>query len=144
MAGRPTKISEELVENILAALREGISLRGACRLAGVNHSLVVNWLTEAEAGANGLRRKLLDGIDECRGGDERSIVMRMRNRAIDPDTPAAVAQAADVYLLQTLYPDPWRERKAVEVTGADGAPVEVVITCTVPGADAQAGGADGR
>lgn len=48
MAGRPTKCTPELTGKVAAALRAGLSIRGACRAVGINESTYYDWVNRGE------------------------------------------------------------------------------------------------
>lgn len=104
-------------------------MRGACRIAHTDPTQAERWLTDARAGANGLRREFLDLVDDARGDDEKKLIMRMRALS-ERDDEAATAYKGTAFLLERMYGDTWRPQAGVEHTGKDGEPIAVAVTLT--------------
>lgn len=41
--GRPIKLNAEVREGLIAAVRQGLTLKAACRCAGISYSTFANW-----------------------------------------------------------------------------------------------------
>ena len=51
--GRPSKISAEIVELILEAIRKGLTYREAATLAGINEATLHRWRQRGKAARSG-------------------------------------------------------------------------------------------
>jgi transposase-like protein len=130
--GRPSKLTEERQETICEALRKGVSIEGACQLAGVSDRAYYKW---RERGEEELRR-VEEGHHNCRvrkdeepyvqffqettraiGESEEYLVEKIYEAA--PETPNAALR-----LLERRFPDRWSKKQKVEHSG-DGFTVRI-------------------
>jgi len=133
--GRPSKLTEERQETICEALRKGVSIEGACQLAGVSDRAYYKW---RERGKKELQR-VEEGHQNCRvRKDEESYVQFFQEttRAIGeseeylvekiyeaaPETPNAALR-----LLERRFPERWskKTKQEVEHSGPDGEPMQM-------------------
>jgi len=62
MLGRPTKLTSEITERIVADYRPGGDLSSAARRAGIARSTLFTWLQPADRAPAGPFRQLLDAL----------------------------------------------------------------------------------
>lgn len=130
--GRPSKLTEERQETICEALRKGVSIEGACQLAGVSDRAYYKW---RERGKGELQR-VEEGHQNCRvrkdekpyvqffqettraiGESEEYLVEKIYEAA--PETPNAALR-----LLERRFPERWSKKQKVEHSG-DGFTVQI-------------------
>jgi hypothetical protein len=142
--GRPTKLTAEVADRIVAAVRAGNYLETAANYAGVHPSTVFRWIKEGEApGAPRAKREFCDAVSRARAESEVRVVGQIQrvimggqvlkevtrtlpNGAVEterqfapPDGKVALEFAA------RAYPDRWARRAALEVSGPGGGPVQI-------------------
>ncbi|MFG6193377.1 hypothetical protein [Nonomuraea sp. JJY05] len=139
--GRPSKLTPELRDELCRQLEAGHFLGTAADLCGVGRSTVHRWMARGEEA---------DAPLEYR--EFREALTRARARAADVLVSAAFADAKGgalirevvrpdgaeertwtppngrvaLELLARMHPEEWRPVKAVEVSGPQGGPVQVI------------------
>ena len=109
-AGRPTKYTEQTVAKLLEALRGGNTRRASCAVAGIDQSTLANWIKEYS--------DFSKAIEKAEGEAEAKMVSVIK-LASDTTWQAAA------WWLERKHKAEWSSR--VEQTGADGAPVKVIV-----------------
>ena len=109
-AGRPTKYSPEVVKRITDALRGGNTRRAACAAGDISQETFARWLAD--------NADFMDAVEKAEGEAE------LRNLAVIQDATKTTWQAA-AWWLERKHKAEWSSR--VEQTGADGAPVKVIV-----------------
>ena len=109
-AGRPTKYTEQTVAKLLEALRGGNTRRASCAVADISQDSLALWLRTYP--------EFAEAVEKAEGKAEASMVNVIKNAA---DT---TWQAA-AWWLERKHKAEWSSR--VEQTGADGAPVKVIV-----------------
>lgn len=115
--GRPTKLNDEIQARIVAFLGAGAYIETAAAAAGVSKQTLYNWL---HRGADGERRYVgfLDAVERAQSEADLRDLKTIREAAQN-----GVWQAA-AWRLERRHPEQWGRRR-VEMTGADGGPVDV-------------------
>lgn len=122
---RPTKLTEERQERICKALQKGVSIEGACNLAGVSERVFYKWrkrgreeLERVEEGhANCSVRKeeqryvqFVQETTRAIGESEEYLVKSIREAA--PETPNAALR-----MLERRFPERWSKKQKIEHEG---------------------------
>jgi hypothetical protein len=95
--GRPRKDTPDTLALLMACLTEGMTRRGACRLAGITEQTFNNWLHEG----NGF----LEAVEKCEAQFERDMLAGIRKEP-----------KGKMWLLERRLRDPWQPPKqTVEV-----------------------------
>ena len=137
MAGRNTKLTEEVQNEFTRLIAQGIFVRQACEFIGVSEQTIYNWMargsTEVLRLENNPRSKLLakeepfveffKAVKKAENTAEVRSVTQWQNAIRDGDWRAAKD------FLARRYPDRWSPR--IEITGAEGAPVQVNMNVDV-------------
>ena len=113
--GRPTKLTPDVQERIVQALRAGNYADAAVRSAGIATSTFYRWLERGEDETTGIYREFRDAVRLAEAEAEVHAVAVIR-RAMPDDWRAAMTY------LERRHPDRWRRRQTTEVTGVDGGP----------------------
>lgn len=138
-AGRPSKFKAEFVAQAEKLCKLGATDIEMADFFGVDVRTLYRWKTESAEFCQALKT----GKDEADDRVERSLFARANGyehdevdiRVVDhaivqtpirkyypPDTVAAI------FWLKNRRPAQWREMKALEVTGADGGPIQSKVT----------------
>lgn len=122
--GRPTKFTEETRGKILTALKGGNYREVACRYAGVSYQTFRNWLKMAEdASAPPEYLEFLEAVEKAEADAEVADLALIRRAAQEGSWTAAA------WVRERKNPERWgrKDRTAVELTGADGGPLDVRV-----------------
>lgn len=132
-AGRPPKLTPEITEAVCDALRDGLSIEGACARAGISPATYYEYnkrgrdgdtrFTEfaaetARARAD-VERRLIESVEWAAGE-------RIRKRALGSGDAMEIIDEAErdwraaAWLLERKYPGEYGARQRLEHTGADG------------------------
>lgn len=129
--GQPTLLTADMQERIVAVVRSGAYLDDAAMFAGVSRSTVMKWLARGRKADDARQEGApLDEQDElCHGFfvavEAARAEAAVRNLAlVQAAANNGVWQAAAWYLERT-NPRKWGRHETVEITGADGGPIQV-------------------
>lgn len=104
--GAPSTIGNpELVQQLLAAIRDGNYRETACRAAGISKQTFYNWLKRAEHGDEAAIR-FVDALEKAEAEAERETVSNVRSASKLPQF-----WAAGMTYLERKYPDRWGRRQ---------------------------------
>lgn len=124
---RPTKLTQEVHDLIVEAVRAGNYYEVAARAAGVEASTFYKWMKRGREGKGKRYVEFFHAVEQARAEAERESVEIVRNAAKKD-------WAAASWWLERIAPARWGRRDKFEVTGAEGGPVQVVINAPkVPG-----------
>ncbi len=137
MAGRNTKLTEEVQNEFTRLIAQGIFVRQACEFIGVSEQTIYNWMARGSAEVlrleNNPRSKPLAKeapfveffrqVKKAENTAEVRSVTQWQNAIRDGDWRAAKD------FLARRFPDRWSPR--IEITGAEGAPVQVNMNVDV-------------
>ena len=137
MAGRNTKLTEEVQGEFTRLIAQGMFVRQACGFIGVSEQTIYNWMARGSAEVlrleNNPRSKLLTkekpfvdffkAVKKAENTAEVRSVTQWQNAIRDGDWRAAKD------FLARRFPDRWSPR--IEITGAEGAPVQVNMNVDV-------------
>lgn len=129
--GRSSKYSAALAERICDHIRCGCSLRKAAEKEGVNQSTVMRWAHRnagfceqyaraCEERLAAFEDKLLDLMEEGHKVAGRGLIGGNLLNAVKLEIDTLK------WMLSKLMPKKYGDRKAVELTGANGGPVEMI------------------
>lgn len=116
----------EKAEAVLRYLENGHYMTEACRLARVSPKTVRAWLAQAqkdeEAGIETQFTAFAERVARAEAKLEERQLSRIEAAASEPKGWTAAA-----WLLERRFPQRWSLRNRVELAGADGEPVQVVV-----------------
>lgn len=134
--GRNTKLTEEVQSELSRLIGAGVYMRQACEFVGISEQTIYNWMgrgsteilrLEADPKARPLAKEApyVEFFKKIKKAENASEVRAVINwqREIEGDWRAAKD------FLARRFPDRWSPR--LEVTGADGAPVQVQMNVDV-------------
>src|SRR3954462_11524422 len=118
--GRRTKLTPQVRDRLVEALRKGYYLETAAELAGVGRRTVYTWL---ERGRAALAHSAQSRGSEAIYADFAEAVATA-NAAAEADAIDVIRRDQDwratAFFLERRFPDRWRRRDSHELTGADG------------------------
>ena len=123
--GRRAKLTPELQNKIVTAIRAGNYAFVACEMAGISKTTYYRWLENAEKPtAEAKYREFRDAVKEAEAAAEVASVALIRQAA-----QSGTWQAAAWYL-ERKHGERWGRNDKIrqEVSGVDGKPVEVNVT----------------
>jgi transposase-like protein len=111
---RPTKLTPQAKQRIVAAIRAGNYAETSARSAGISPATYYRWLKRGADEEAGIYRELLDEVRLAEADAEVHAVATIR-KAMPKDWRAALAY------IERRYPDRWRRRDADSASpGASG------------------------
>jgi transposase len=123
--GRPTKLTPEVKDRLLSALRAGNYLEPACVYAGISYQTFLNWKERGEREGRGPYFEFLEAINKAMADAEIRAVAQWQQAM--PENWQAVRD-----FLDRRHPDRWRKREELQHTGKDGAPLPIVVMPSAP------------
>lgn len=117
VVARPSKLTGEARDRIVAAIRAGNYAEPACRSAGISAATYYRWMARGEQEEAGSYAEFREAVLLAEAEAEVHAVAVMR-RAMPQDWRAAITY------LERRYPARWRRRQLTELTGADGGPIQ--------------------
>lgn len=113
--GRPTKLTPEVQERILRAIRLGATREVAARAAGVDERTFYRWLQRGEAAKSGQYCQFRQAMARAESEGEITHL----------EAIAADGGAGSKWILSRRHPERWTEVQRHEVSGKDGTPLVV-------------------
>jgi transposase len=123
-AGRPHKITDEIIEAVVSAIRAGAYIETAAAFAGISKDTFYRWL---KAGARGEGKKLVQFSDAVKRATAES---ELRDLAV-VNRAASTSWQAAAWKLERKYPDRWGRRDRVEIGAAgsgEAKPIQISYT----------------
>ena len=120
---RPSKLTPEVAERIIAGIRAGNYAEPSARAAGISPATFYRWLKAGEEAKSGACREFYEGVKQAEAQAEVEIVARLR-KAVPEDWRAGLT------ILERRYSSRWGRRQAHEHSGPGGGPVlrEVIFS----------------
>jgi hypothetical protein len=122
--GARSKLTADTQTKIVQALRAGNYRKAACQFAGIGESTLYRWLEQGEAdqeaNVESVYREFLEAVNRTEAEAQVEAVAMIR-KAMPEDWRAAA------HYLERRYPALWGRKQAVELTGADSGPLQVVV-----------------
>jgi transposase len=115
--GRPPKLSKEVESTIVNWVAAGNYFDTACSLAGVSKSSGYAWVKAGRAQKRGRYREFLDALNRARAEAETRLLAHIDNQAAGEWRAAA-------WRLEHMFPNRYRDKKRMEVTGKGGTPLD--------------------
>ena len=113
---RPTKLTPQVHERIVRAVRAGNYAEQSARAAGIAASTYYRWLEQGKQAKHGIQRELYEAVKRAEAEAEVHAVAVLRKQMPD-DWRAALAY------LERRHPQRWRRHQSTELTAKDGAPL---------------------
>lgn len=118
--GRPSKLTPELQERIVQAIRAGNYIETAAAYAGIAKSTLYDWLKRGARAKTGKYRAFSDAVQRALAEAE------VRDVAIIGKAAQEQWQAA-AWRLERKFPERWGRKDRHEVTGESGGPLTIKV-----------------
>jgi transposase len=113
---RPSKLSVEVTERVVQAIRAGNYPEAACQAAGISPSTYYRWISRGDQEPGSAHAAFREAVVRAEAEAEVHAVAIVR-RAMGEDWRAAIAY------LERRHPTRWRTRHQTELVGRDGGPI---------------------
>ncbi len=113
-----TKLTRDLAQAIVAAIRAGNYAKTAASAAGISERTFYNWIERGRSEASGPYHQFVQSLEEASAASEAAAVATVRAAGLRNWKAAMV-------FLERRFPDRWRRRTSHEVTGRDAGPISV-------------------
>ena len=123
--GRPCKLTPARTDQIAKELKTGVSREGASWLAGIHPETLINWMKRGAKDKSGKFLRLFRAVNEAEAEAERSAVIQVR-----------AMERGNAWFLARRFPTRWRDEARLELTGANGGPIETKTCPPLPAAEA--------
>ncbi len=112
--GRPTKLTQDLAEKIVEAIRGGNYAQVAAATAGISEETFYTWLKRGKDEAEGIYREFSDAVLAASGEAEQEKLDRLRREVLaeDGDWKAAA------WWLERRFPKRWGKQQRLEISAA--------------------------
>jgi transposase len=122
MTGRPTKLTPEVQDKIVTALRAGNYQETAATYAGISVPTFYRWMEQgATPDADVIYREFREAVEKAKADAEVRDVALIDRAAADGNWQAAA------WKLERKFPNRWGRVNRTEVTGADGGALKVEV-----------------
>jgi len=118
---RPSKLTDEVTERVVQAVRAGNYAEAACQSAGISSSTYYRWMSRGDQDPGSDYARFREAVLRAEAEAEVYAVAIIR-RAMGDDWRAAVAY------LERRHPTRWRTRHQTELVGRDGGPIQTQHT----------------
>jgi hypothetical protein len=119
--GRPSKLTPEIQEQIVKAIKAGNYIETAAAYAGIAKDTLYNWLKEGARSESGALREFSDAVENALAFGEMRDLQR-----IDQAATAGQWQAA-AWRLERRFPKKWGRQERHEISGEGGGALKVVV-----------------
>lgn len=119
--GRPSKLDNSRVEELVKWLKLGYYIEDACTMAGIAKQTYYNWVAKAESEEEQKYIDFLDSVKKARAEAEGAHIMNIRKAADN-----GVWQAS-AWFLERSHPTKWGKRNPDLMTEESDEPVEFDI-----------------
>jgi len=118
--GRPSKLDDARVEDLVKWLKLGYYIEDACTMAGIGKTTYYRWLDKAEEGLEEFR-DFRDAVAKARAEAEGAHIMNIRKAADN-----GVWQAS-AWFLERSHPVKWGKRNPDLINEESDEPIEFTI-----------------
>lgn len=105
--GRPCKLTPEVQERLLTAIRQGLKYDTACALAGITYHTMRNWMIAGESTKDGIYFNFFTALKKAEAEAEEELIKSIRNAGHRE-------WQANAWILERRYPERWARRERSE------------------------------
>lgn len=105
--GRPSKLTPDVTEKLLSAIRVGNFAKIAARYAGISEATFHRWMERGKRAKSGQYREFRESVLEAEIEGEVSLVTEIKRAA--SSNPSAAR-----FILQQRHPSRWRRKEGAE------------------------------
>lgn len=117
---RPNKLTRDVQQQIVAAVRQGSYPERAAELAGVATATFFRWLARGRAAQRGIYRELFEALSRAETHAEIEMTLRVRKRAKS-------SALTTLRLLERRFPERWSPYRKLALAEATAAPSGLVV-----------------
>lgn len=117
--GRPTKLTPEVQDKIVAALRAGNYQETAAAYAGIHRDTFYGWMERGKNEPGSIYSDFSEAVERAKADAEVRDVALIDRAAADGSWQAAA------WKLERKFPQKWGRVNRTEISGPEGKPVEV-------------------
>lgn len=118
--GRPTKLTADIQEKVVAAINAGNYQETAAAYAGIGTTTFYRWMEQgADPDAPQIYRDFREAVENARAQAE------VRHVALITQAAQSGTWQASAWYLERSHPQRWGRFQRTEITGRDGGPIEV-------------------
>lgn len=121
--GRPSKLTNEVTNQLVALLQQGHTVEIACTAVGIDDKTFHRWMNKGQKQREGPYRDFFEAIKPARAHAEVQLMDTLQKTALDPTHKSGWKAAA--WLLERLFPDRYGRRTAHTIGGMTGGAIEV-------------------
>lgn len=119
--GRPSKLTADIQNKIIEAIRAGAYVETAAAYAGINKTTFYDWLKKGARGEAPAFVEFSNAVQKALASSEMRDIVTI--------TKAAESQwQAAAWRLERKHPNRWGRRQHVELSGSDGGPVSLMVS----------------
>ena len=118
--GRPSKLEDSRVEELVKWLKLGYYIEDACTMAGIGKTTYYRWLEKAEEGLEEYR-DFRDSVQKARAEAEGAHIMNIRKAADNGGWQASA------WYLERSHPSKWGKKNPDLISEESDEPVEFTI-----------------
>jgi transposase len=115
-AGRKTKLTPELCEEICRHIEQGNYAKTACALCDVGESTYYDWKARGEKASSGKFKEFLESIKKA----ERKAQAHQVQLILSAAEKHPMNWTAAAWLLERRFPDEWGNREEIDITHHTG------------------------
>lgn len=119
--GRRTKLTPDVQNAIVSALRAGNYQETAARYAGIAEPTFYSWLARGRDEPDSIYGEFLEAVESAKAASE------VRDIALIDKAAANGSWQAAAWKLERKYPQRWGRLTRTEITGADGGELKVTV-----------------
>lgn len=120
--GRPTKLTPEVHEIIVEAVRAGNYIETAALAAGIHRDTFYGWLERAKDEPGSIYSDFSDALESAKAEAEKRDLSIISQAAHDGSWQAAA------WKLERKHPQRWGRVNRTEISGPDGSAVKVEVS----------------
>lgn len=105
--GRPSKLTPEVQERLVSAIRQGLKYDTACALAGISYYTMRNWVIAGEGAADGIYFNFLTALKKAEAEAEQDLVKSIKDAG-------KREWQANAWILERRHPERWARRERSE------------------------------
>lgn len=108
--GRKTKYTPETVNDVCSFIREGLTIRASCAMAGVSYNTFYRWLEN--------KSEFSDAIEKAQSEFKRANIAAIRAAGVRKDKSGALAGSwqANAWLMERSFPEEYGMKVTVRCT----------------------------
>lgn len=119
--GRRTRLTPDVQNSIVTALRAGNYSETAAAYAGISKATFYEWCARGRREPDSIYADFLDAVESAKAASEVRDVALIDKAATDGSWQAAA------WKLERKYPQRWGRLTRTEITGADGGELKVTV-----------------